>query len=264
MPPEILLGPHKRTWTTIYLPAAGRNTDYVSNLSKLENVLDEIEGAYNNPIVMIRGDANASIPVRPPNSRDILFTYFCERSGLHPILTNHKTYHHFTGNRSSDSAIDVLLHKNSCADTSEDIKTIICSNTDSRVDSKHDMIVSEFKLPFLGTKPSPTVQKPPEIDNTKHRIKLSEEGILEYRNLLSPRLPNIQNNWKDPAPPVSFSVLLQCMNEALTAAAKSTNKVIDLSKELPPKRELKPPDVTAAEKAKKAAQCPYQSPENFV
>ena len=61
---------------------------------------------------MIRGDANASLPVRPSNSRDNLFQYFCERIGLLPILSNHKTYHHFTGNESSVSAIDVILHKN--------------------------------------------------------------------------------------------------------------------------------------------------------
>ena len=173
--------------------------------------------------------------------------------GLFPILTNHKTYHHFTGNGSSDSAIDVILHRNSSADTSENIKTITCSKTDPRVDSKHDIIVTEFKLPFLGTKPPPMVEKPPSIINTKHRIKWSEEGILDYRNLLSPRLQNIQNNWRNPASPISFSVLLQCTNEALTAAAKLSNKSIDLSKELPPKRIFKVPEVTAAEKVKKTA-----------
>ena len=202
---------------------------------------------------MIRGDANASIPVRLSNSRDTLFKYFCERMGLFPVLTNHKTYHHFTGNGSSDSAIDVILHRNSSADTSENIKTITCSKTDPRVDSKHDIIVTEFKLPFLGTKPPPMVEKPPSIINTKHRIKWSEEGILDYRNLLSPRLQNIQNNWRNPASPISFSVLLQCTNEALTAAAKLSNKSIDLSKELPPKRIFKVPEVTAAEKVKKTA-----------
>ena len=173
--------------------------------------------------------------------------------GLFPVLTNHKTYHHFTGNGSSDSAIDVILHRNSSADTSENIKTITCSKTDPRVDSKHDIIVTEFKLPFLGTKPPPMVEKPPSIINTKHRIKWSEEGILDYRNLLSPRLQNIQNNWRNPASPISFSVLLQCTNQALTAAAKLSNKSIDLSKELPPKRIFKVPEVTAAEKVKKTA-----------
>ena len=84
----------------IYLPTAGRDSDYISELSKLENTLDKIEEAYDNPIMMIRGDANASIPVRLSNSRDTLFQYFCERIGLSSILTNHKTYHHFTGNGS--------------------------------------------------------------------------------------------------------------------------------------------------------------------
>ena len=63
----------------IYLPTSGRNAEYLAELSKLENTMDELEEAYDNPIFMIRGDANASIPVRPSNSRDNLFQYFCER-----------------------------------------------------------------------------------------------------------------------------------------------------------------------------------------
>ena len=207
---------------------------------------------------MIRGDANASLPVRPSNSRDNLFQYFCERIGLLPILSNHKTYHHFTGNGTSDSAIDVILHKNSSSETSEKIKIILCSKTDSRVDSKHDIIVSEFKLPFLGIKPSPEVVKPPSISNTKHRIKWSEDGILDYRSLLFNRLQDIQNNWKNPTTPVSFSVLLQCTNEALAAAAKATNKVIDLSKDLPTKKVTIPHEVSEAEKVKKFAHLNHQ------
>ena len=66
----------------IYLPSAGRDADYVSELSKLENVLDEIRDEHDDPLVILRGDANASIPNRLSNSRDTLFQYFYQRMRL--------------------------------------------------------------------------------------------------------------------------------------------------------------------------------------
>ena len=242
----------------IYLPTAGRDADYISDLSKLDNTLDEIAEEYDDPVVIIRGDANASIPVRLSNSRDTLFQYFCKRMGLKAVPTNHKTYHHFTGHGASDSAIDVILHKHSSRNISENIEEIICSKEDPRVDSKHDIIVSKFLLPYTGIPNSTQAKKPPSIPNTKHRIVWSDEGVLEYRNLLSSALQNIQENWKNPASPVSYSVLLQCTNEALTSAAKLTNKVIDLSKERAPPKVFKPEDLISAETAKKDAHLELQ------
>ena len=244
----------------IYLPTSGLNADYVAELSKLESTLDEIEEEHNNPIVMIRGDANASLPVRPANSRDSLFKYFCERLSLLPVLTNHKTYHHFVGNGASDSSIDVILHQHSArTKISENIICIICSKTDDRVDSKHDIIVSQFSLPFIGKPSQDPVETPPQIPNTKHKIVWSDEGILDYRDLISDTLLNIQENWKNPPSSISFSMLLQCTNEALTAAAKLSNKVIDLSKENPPAKFFTPPEVSAAAKEKKAAHAVLQA-----
>ena len=202
---------------------------------------------------MIRGDANAAIPPRDFNSRDSLFNYFMERLNLCPLLTNHKTYHHFMGNGVSDSSIDVILQKSSSFIISEEIKTILCSKSDSRVDSKHDIIVSAISVPFIGEVSEKLLDKPPTIPNTKHRILWSDEGIMNYRNILSQSLLNIQHNWQNPSSPVSFSVLLELTNEALASAAKNTNKLIDLSKEKPPFKVKVPPEVTAAAKFKKAA-----------
>ena len=242
----------------IYLPTSGLDAEYVSELSKLENTLDEIDEEFENPIVMIRGDANAAIPIRPNNSRDTLFQYFCSRMALEPVLTNHKTYHHFMGGGLSDSAIDVFLQRSNTANISEKIEEILCSKSDSRVDSKHDIIISRFSLPYTGHPPANSVTQPPRIQNTKHRIVWSEDGICDYRSLLSPTLLNIQENWKNPPSPISFSVLLQCTNEALATAAKITNKVVDLTKDKPPKKVMTPPEVTAAASTKKAAHSKLQ------
>ena len=54
-------------------------------------------------------------------------------------------------------------------------------------------------------------------------------------------------------------MLLQCTNEALTAAAKHSNKVIDLSKVKPPTKVVIPPEVAAAAKEKKAAHTELQA-----
>ena len=189
----------------IYLPTAGRDAEYVSELSKLETALDEISAEYDDPIVIICGDANASIPMRQSNSRDILFHYFYNRMNLYPVLTNHKTYHHFMGEGSSDSSIDVILLKHSAIEISENIKKIICSKDDPRVDSKHDIIISQLTIPFICMQiPDPTpANDPPTIHNTKHRIIWSEQGILDYRELLANTLLDIQQNWKTPETPVS-------------------------------------------------------------
>ena len=133
------------------------------------------------------------------------------------------------------------------------IKDILCSKSDHRVDSKHDIIVSKFQLPSIPISPQTPPNEPPEVTNTKHRIIWSEEGVSKYRDLLSDTLLSMQNNWKNPPSPISFSVLLQCTNEALTSAAKASNKSIDLSKDKPPKHFTIPADVVDAANAKKEA-----------
>ena len=97
------------------------------------------------------------------------------------------------GEGSSDSSIDVILLQQSSINISENIIDIICSKVDSRIDSKHDAIVSRLTLPYVGLPDKIHSEAPPSIPNTKHRIIWSEEGILQYRELLSNTLLNIQN-----------------------------------------------------------------------
>ena len=81
----------------------------------------------------------------------------------------------------------------------------------------------------------------------------TEDGVQGFRHIISPTLANLQENWKDPATPVSFSVLIQATNAALTSAAKQTNKFKDLSKERNPRKEHISPEVNIAAREKKAA-----------
>lgn len=108
----------------IYLPQANLETQFVDHLSKLEETIEEIEDKFSDIPIFIRGDANASVPVRSANKRDELFKFFLERLELNAINTNHKTYHHFVGNGASDSSIDVIIQKPH-KDASEKIDTIL-------------------------------------------------------------------------------------------------------------------------------------------
>ena len=183
----------------------------------------------------------------------LIWKLFLRNSLSHTLLLyssssdiGHPTYHHFVGNTSS--SIDVILQRNSSfVINQEQTVKVLCSKSDSRVDSKHDIILSSFILPSQPTQKNHDVNiKAPEITNTKHRIKWSESGIEAYREVISPTLNKLQEDWLNPPSPISFSVVLQATNEALTAASKATNSFIDLSKEPKLKKELIPLEIRQA------------------
>ena len=78
----------------------------------------------------------------------------------------------------------------------------------------------------------------------------SDSGVETYRELVTPTLLSLQQNWANPQSEVSFSILLQCTNEALINAAKSTNKIVDLTKEIKQKKTFVPAEVSSAANAK--------------
>jgi hypothetical protein len=123
---------------------------------------------------------------------------------------------------------------------------VLCSLKNPLVDSKHDIIVSSFKLPFSPFIPEASSNNAPEIPNKKHRVLWSEESIQSYRDLLAPNLISLQKNWDNAQSSVSFSLLLQCTKEVLVSAAKCTQKTIDLTKEPKPKKTHIPPEVSTA------------------
>ena len=216
----------------------------------------DLDSQYPDATFYLRGDANASVKVRPGNKREVVFKFFCERLSLVPTMINHPTYHRFVGGGRSDSSIDVLLQRKSSMNLpQESLLKIFCSKTDCNVDSKHDVILSSFKLPFIGeSKTNEDVKiSAPTVLNTKHRIIWDEENLLQYQEFISKPLHNLQKNWGNPETPVSFSILLQCTNQILSNAAKATNKWIDLAKEPTIKKQTIPDEVLAAAKAKKKA-----------
>ena len=183
----------KTIHAAVYLPTAGLENTFVEELSKLEAALDMLADEHPDATIFLRGDANASIKPRKGNKRDLLFKFFCEKLSFTSSEIPHETYHHFIGNTSS--SIDVILQKSGSSTVKQEvILDVLCSKQNPAVDSKHDIILSSFNLPFSSRKTPNARNKTPQIPNTKHKVIWSEEGILSYRELLTPRLLSLQKD----------------------------------------------------------------------
>ena len=101
-----------------------------------------------NPLILIRGDGNCNIP------RSQVLKHFIQEYWLHQVLITHPTYHHFVGGGQFDSIIDIIVHT-SASEVSERVTGIICRNDRPDISSHHDIIMSEFSLPY---KPPPLKQ----------------------------------------------------------------------------------------------------------
>ena len=96
----------------IYLPTSGKDSEYIECLAQLKSTIEDVIEDCSDTLIFIRGDANASYHIRGKShsdKRDKLFNHFANSMNLHNIDLHHKTYHHFMGEGSSDSSIDVLL-----------------------------------------------------------------------------------------------------------------------------------------------------------
>ena len=107
---------------SLYLPTAGKDSEFLDSLSLLTNLLGSLDEKYPDSLTFLRGDSNAN----PKNeSRIILFQHFQELLNLKRVPLLHKTYHHFIGDGLFDSEIDVIMHS-ADTNTSEEITKIIC------------------------------------------------------------------------------------------------------------------------------------------
>ena len=70
----------------------------------------------------------------------------------------------------------------------------------------------------------------PKLDNSRHKIIWSDQGIQKYQETIVPHLSRLQILWLSTSPTKSsMQLLLQATNEALTTCARSSNHTIDLS-----------------------------------
>ena len=125
-----------------YMPTNGTMADIA-----YEEVLDEVyevmqKYSATNKIIWI-GDINASTKRPKPTSNDKLFMSFCQENKLkvHPLTPDQPTYHHFSGDASSQ--IDLVVYMEQQASTLELVSIDIrgAENT-----SLHDAIIAKTNL----------------------------------------------------------------------------------------------------------------------
>ena len=64
---------------TIYLSTAGKDPEFMEDLTLLSDTIDDIQEKHPDCILYIRGDANASYIPRPSQTKcDSLLKHFCE------------------------------------------------------------------------------------------------------------------------------------------------------------------------------------------
>ena len=236
----------------IYLPTSGQDNQYIEELANLQATIDHIYDICPSAIIHIRGDANASFVERLKHKRDKIFKHFCSNNFLEPLSLDHHTYHHFMGSGSSDSNIDVILSSAFACDgtpapPNESLLEILCGKVDTRVsNSHHDVVLTVLTLNIFDAPPAEETQEVPTIENVRHRIIWNDDSLQAYSDLVSPVLAELRENWLDSSSPSSISILLQQTNTILSAAAKATQKVVQLGKVSKPSKPKIPPDIIAA------------------
>ena len=244
---------------TIYLSTAGRDSDFCQDLVSLQTTIDNVAEKYPESFIFVRGDANAAAPCRNQNKRDELFKYFLDENKFSPMQLKHHTYHHFTNNGLSDSNIDIIAGCRVSPDGISDLHietldSILCSKTNSVINSSHDAILSSW---LLSPQPKSGVSsgniKAPKINHTKHKIYWDDDGVAAYQELLSDVIPSLQASYSVVTEPEVASVLFRVTNHILTEAARQTNKSVELGKEVRPRKPVIPNDIRTAMKVKAEA-----------
>ena len=228
---------------SLYLPTSGKETEYIEEITKLRDFIDDTLEQHPGSTVFIRGDSNANINNK---SRHNIFRDFQDSFNLVCIPVGHKTYHHFLGDGQFDSEIDVIMHGVN-RDIHEEVTTIYCQDNYPNINSHHDLIVSVFSLPSCQprrvTAPLPIV---PSIQNTRQKTKWTTEGIPAYQSLVGLSLTNLRERWAVSSSRSCISLLVQVTSEILCSASSSSNTSISLSNKYSPKSARTPKNVKSA------------------
>ena len=226
----------------VYLPTAGKDSEFLTELASLRIYIEKLQHEHPTSAILIYGDCNSS---RKNKSRHIIFSKFCSDLNLTRVQLHHDTYHHFMGQGMSDSELDVILHSNSPG-IHEELLTIFCKHENDKVDSHHDLLLSQTTVPVRPVVVPPDKSRnivAPKLDHTRHRIVWTEDSQLEYECLVSSHLSRIRDTWLNTSSKASISVLLQATNMILTQSASSLNKTVDLSSKHSPKSLIIPPSI---------------------
>jgi hypothetical protein len=222
----------------VYLPTSGQETQFMEELSKLCNCVEELADAHPDAPIYLRGDFN----VRCSHTKRIdVLAHFTAQFDLLEVPLPHPTYHHFLGNGQSDSFLDKLFFSRSLP-KGELLVTIYCKLADPFIESHHDMIISNWFLPVMTTTPTMTENiVAPKVKNDRVKVLWSDEGIEEYQRLVLPHLSRLQELWLPSPSRSSSSLLLDSTNNLLASCASLSNRTIALDGSQPCQQKSKTP-----------------------
>ena len=227
---------------SLYLPTSGKDPEFVSALSELDNFIEEISSSHHCPIY-IRGDANCN-PRNLPRSS--LLKHFCSKYNFVSVDFAHPSHHHFTGQGMYDAQLDVLLHQSESSP--EVLSNVICKLSNPLVESAHDIIIStcplKLKAPIIHDQSENITAV--KVKNNRVKIIWDNENNEQYEELVCDSLARLRETWSDPSSSSAASLLLQTTNDVLSTCAEAVNKSVKLGKQSKPKPQTHP-EVTAAQ-----------------
>ena len=221
----------------VYLPTHGKDCQFLNEVSNLSTLIHDLRLTYPDHMIYIRGDFN----INEKNLKRMECLDFLKNEHhMNEVKLNHPTYHHFTGNGTRDSNLDRILFSTQ-HQGQEKLIDILCKHDHPLVNSTHDVILTSW-LPLLVDNPIEEYEKvrAPKIENTRHRIVWSDDGITAYQKILIPHLRRLQDQWLSSPTSSCLSLLLSSTNNVLTSCSKLTNKTIELSEFKPSKTQSTP------------------------
>ena len=228
---------------TIYLPTAGKDAEFLEEVVKLSDCVEDLLEKHLDAVLYIRGDAN----VNPSNvSRQKILRNFCDKWELTSTTINHPTYHHFMGHGASDSQLDVLIHSKNVKET---LHKILCKLSNPLITSHHDALLSYLSIPASIPPTKNDNPTAPRVFNNRVKIHWTTAGVEAYKDCVENNLATIRSTWLDPASSPSTSVLLQSTNSFLDRCARNTNPYSSLSTSVPEKSSKKPLYLIKSERA---------------
>ena len=227
----------------VYLPTAGRESEFIEALSGLDACISELYEKYPDSPVYLRGDFNVG---KNNYARIGLLKFFSSSNDLLSVPINHPTYHHFVGGGRSDSQLD-KIYFSSISPTHEQLTEIHCRLVHPLVDSHHDVLLSKLLLNKRVSNHEHPQQNisAPKTENNRVKIYWDKSGIDCYSDTIAPLLQLIQETWlSSSAPSRSFvSLALQSTNRIMREVACSTNKAVYLGKQHQPRKSFVPRDI---------------------
>ena len=211
---------------SVYLPTLGQEHQFMEELSKLSNIMEELALQHPQAPIFLRGDFNVNCKIK---SRKNLLEYFTDEHSLQHVLIEHPTYHHFLGGGESDSFLDKVMFPKHLLHP-ETLVRIICKLNNPLIDSHHDMILSSWTLlDEIQEEDSPENVAAPIIPNLRQKVLWSDAGIEAFQEAVLPHLTRLQEIWLPNPSKSSLAFLPESTTNLLISCASSTNKTFSLA-----------------------------------